>query len=117
MQLDQQAAFNDPYVASPEYARILAKVKAVDGLEPNSQAYIDRYDLTVEEAATWARFNINIWSVYQSQFIFGGQTHALEKEIQGMFKYPDVMIIFNLNEDSFLGAEFVEYVESIRNKE
>ena len=117
MQLDQQAVFNDPYVASSEYAKILAKVKAVDGLEPNSQAYIDRYDLTVEEAGIWARFNINIWSGYQSQYFFSGPTEALEREIQGIFKYPDSMIIFDINEDSFLSAEFVKYVETIRNNE
>jgi len=117
MQLDQQAAFNDPFIASPEYAKILAKVKAVDGLEPNSKALIDRYHLTVEEAGTWARYATSIWSGYQSQYFFGGPTDALKREVQGIFKYPDSMIVFDLNEDSFLSAEFVNYVESIRDNE
>ena len=117
IQIDQRAAFNDPFVVSPVHARILAKVKAVDGLEPNSQAYIDRYELTVEEAGTWARHNTNIWSGFQSQYFFSGPTEVLESSLRGIFKYPDAMIVFDINEDTFLRAEFVTYVEFIRDSE
>jgi hypothetical protein len=105
--------YTDTYLESRELAEIYAKVKAIDGLEPLTAAYVDRYQLTPSEAVIWAR-NVQrtLW-IWQSQFFFGGPSNELENEIRNVFEYPDLRMGYEINEDNLLGPEFIEYVNSI----
>ncbi len=116
MQAERIAILNDPYLTSPELADVYAKVKAVDGLEPVAEAYMDRYELTADGAVIWSRLVQSLWQTWQSQYLFGGPSDDLESSIRDIFHYPDVQIVYQLNEDSMLKPEFIEYVESIVTK-
>jgi hypothetical protein len=113
MQMDRNAGFTDPYISAPDVLKVYAKVKAVDGGEPVVEAFMDRYNLTPEEAVLWSRLVQSTWFVWQSHYLFGGPSNDLESTIRGVFKYPDVQIAYELNEDSLLSPEFIAYVESI----
>ena len=117
MQIERVSGSMDPYFASGELARIYAKVKAVDGLEPVAEAFVDRYGLKPEEAVLWSRLVNSGWYVKQAHFLTDGPSAELENEILGLHQYPDVRIVFEANEDGALLPEFVEYVESIIGKE
>ena len=51
--LDRAAALTSPFFASSELPAVLAKIMAVDGLQPMTKALVERYDLTPEEAVKW----------------------------------------------------------------
>ncbi len=113
MQMDRNASLTDPYLSSPDVLKVYAKVKAVDGAEPLVEAFMDRYNLTPEEAVLWSRQVQSNWFVWQTNYLFGGPSKDLESTIRGIFKYPDVRIAYEINEDSLLSPEFIAYVESI----
>ena len=113
MQMERYASLTDPFLSSLDVSKVYAKVKAVDGAEPVVEAFMDRYNLTPEEAVLWSRLVQNNWFVWQSHYLFGGPSNDLESTIRGVFKYPDIKIVYEINEDSLLSPEFISYVESI----
>ena len=113
IQVDRLSGITDPYMTSPELTKVYAKVKAVDGPEPIVQAFIERYKLTPEEAVLWSRNVLSTWVEIHSDYISFGESETLENYIRGLWKYPDVQIVFEINEDSMLTPEFISYVESI----
>ena len=113
LELERTLSYSDTFLSSPELADVIAKVKAVDGTEPLAAAYIDRYELTPSEAILWSRIVSRTLYIWHSQYSFGGSSDALADEIRAMFKYPDVRIAYEINEDDLLSPEFVGYVDSI----
>ena len=114
MRMDRISGVMDPFFESPELLGVWAKVKAIDGLEPVAQKYMDRYQLTPEEAALWSRLVHRDWYVMQAQFITEGPSEDIERTIAHYYDlYPDFRIVFEANEDSALSDEFIEYVDSI----
>jgi hypothetical protein len=79
-------------------------------------AYEERYGLTPSEAVIWSRLVQRTLFIWHSQFLFAGPSGALEGEITSIFRYPDVRIAYEINEDGLLSPEFIEYVESILDK-
>ena len=113
MQLDRGLNFTDTFLGSPELADIYAKVKAIDGIEPLAGAYVERYELTPAEGVLWSRLVQRTLFTWQSQYLFGGPSEELQSEIRAVFKYPDIRIAYEINEDGLLGPEFIEYVDSV----
>jgi len=113
MEFDRITSMNAPYYSSPELARALIKTKEVDGLEPSVAEFVDRYDFTPEEAVVYSRYILDGWYKRNAHFTFFGPSENLERRLRGLMKYPDVRIVFELNEDSELTPEFVAYVKSI----
>jgi len=114
MRMDRISGLMDPYFESPELVEVWAKVKAVDGLEPVAERFVDRYKLTPEEAALWSRLIHRDWYVMQAQFITDGPSEDIERTVRNFYYlYPDFRIVYEVNEDDALSNEFIEYVESI----
>lgn len=113
MQQDRYLMYTDTMLSSPDLGDIYSKVKAVDGIEPLAGAYMERYELTASEAVRWARLVQRTLWTWQSQYIFGGPSADLEDEIREVFKYPDLRMAYEINEDELLRPEFLEYVDSI----
>ena len=113
MQMERVLNSTDAYLNTPELADIFAKVKAVDGQEPVAGAYEERYGLTPSEAVIWSRLVQRTLFIWHSQFLFGGPSEALESEITSIFKYPDLRLAYEINEDGLLSPAFIEYVDSI----
>jgi len=113
MQLDRYLGLTDPYLNAPEIGAIYAKVKAVDGMEPLAGAYVDRYKLTPAEAVVWSRLVSRSLLTLHAQFQFGGPSEEFDTILRGLFVYPDFRMAFEINEDSLLSSEFVQYADSI----
>jgi hypothetical protein len=113
MQIDRALNFTDTFLNAPHLADIYAKVKAVDGIEPLAGAYVERYSLTPAEAVLWSRMVQRTLFTWQAQYLFSGPTEDLESEIRNVFKYVDLQMAYDINEDELLGPEFIEYVNSI----
>jgi hypothetical protein len=113
MRMDLNSDYFGPFFSSSELVEVWSKVKAVDGLEPVTEVFVDRYKLTPGEAAIWSRHVHSIWYTQQAQFEYGGPSDALSKSIGGLYRYPDTRVVFEMNEDGELSDEFIAYVESI----
>jgi hypothetical protein len=66
--LDRATSLSAPFFMSPDMPAILAKVKAVDGLDPELQAFADRYNLSAEESILWTRHLGEIWEGLQADY-------------------------------------------------
>jgi len=113
MQMERVLSYADVYLNQPVLADIYAKVKEVDGLEPLAAAFVDRYQLTPAESVLWARNTSRIMWIIHAQFLSDGPSDQLERELKGLLLYPDFRMAFDLNEDSMLSPEFIEYANSI----
>ena len=52
--------------------QILAKVKAVDGREPNVAGFMEAYGLTEGEGASFTRMLGRIWGGLEADFLYSG---------------------------------------------
>lgn len=109
MQMELILSYSDVYLDQPILAEIYAKVKAVDGLEPLADAYVERYELTPAEAVLWGR-NVSrtLWIIH-SQFLQDGPSENLETQLGALMTYPDFRMAFDMNEDALLTPEFIDY--------
>jgi hypothetical protein len=109
------AAFTAPYLSESRAPAILAKIKAVDGVEPVVAAYMERYDLTYEEGAVWLRHVFSIWTSLEAEYAVLGESPDLAHRIQLLFPYPDQEIWLDNEGTSFLSTpRFRDYVERLR---
>ena len=54
-----------------------AKIKDVDGPEPEVAAYMARYDLTYEEGAVWHRHIVSLWTSLEAEYTVFGDPKSL----------------------------------------
>ncbi|MCG6955988.1 MAG: hypothetical protein LJF04_08350 [Gemmatimonadetes bacterium] len=87
--LDRAQALTTPFFEAPELASVLAKIKSVDGNDPIPQAFIDRYELTPEEAILWERHLWLVWLDHEAEFERSGPSPKLEAWIRGALASPD----------------------------
>ncbi len=111
--LDRAANLSAPFLATPDLSRVLAKVKAVDGVEPLTQAFSERYDLSVEESVLWSRHLFVIWGGLEADYLYSGSSEKLDRHIEDLLSYPDVQIYWEHNY-VWHTEDFRLYVESIR---
>jgi hypothetical protein len=111
--LDRASTLNTPFFTSPDMPTILAKVKAVDGMDPIPQALADRYSLSAEESILWERHLNEIWIGLEADYLHGGPSEHLEWPIRGLLSTPDNQLYWDLVGSEF-SAEFSSYVDSFR---
>jgi len=90
--LDRATAFNSPFFTNPQLPAVLAKIKAIDGLDPIPQALIERYKLTSEEAILWERHLASIWMGLQADYSMRGESQELETTIRDLLTNPDCQL-------------------------
>ena len=93
---------------------IMRKIKAVD--EPEGgvilNTYMDRYDLTLEEAERWVRYMGVIWSGLQSEHGYGKDN---SNYIRALLENTDQHIYWQTIKDTnWYDPDFVAYVEDVR---
>ena len=98
---------------SPHLPRIYAKVKAVDGSEPLTQALMEAYNLDVEESVTWARYQHQVWFGLEADYLFRGPTQHLATLIKALISVPDSKLFWQHEKDRLFAAEFAAYVGSL----
>ena len=62
--------------------------------------------------ASLSRFSRSLLTLH-AQFQFGGPSAEFDTILRGLFVYPDFRMAFEINEDSLLSSEFVQYADSI----
>ena len=103
----------DHYLDPAATLEVYAKVKAVDGLEPLAEAYVERYSLTPSEAVLWSRLVQRTLFLWQSDYALAGATDGLETALRIIPIYPDLLLAYEINEDDILTPEFRAYVDSV----
>lgn len=102
----------DPYINTTAISSIYAKIKAVDGLEPVVAAYVERYDLGVDEAVRLEMLSYRIWLGHEVDFINDGPSARLGGAIRFGLAFPDTQIFWQILKESF-DPEFGAYVKSL----
>jgi hypothetical protein len=110
---DRSASLNDAFLRDPKIPAILAKIKAVDGPEPGEQAFIDRYDLTYEEAAIFGRMVAATWNGLEAEFTLNGASASLEEHMQLLMLFPDEQLSLKWS-PQLSSREFISYIEKVR---
>lgn len=112
--LDRTAALNDQFFEDSPLASILAKVKVVDGPDPLESAFVDRYDLSYEEAVRWVRHLSFVWSVLEADYRANDRSRALEDIASGLLDYPDNRLFWDQGAPQIATGEFRRYVAALR---
>lgn len=110
--MDQAAAVNAPFVEESPLPSIMAKIKAVDGPDPAVSAFVDRYDLSYEEAVRWIRHLSLIWIGLEADFVASGPTARLERTTQGLLQGEDNRLFWEVGAPQVGDRDFREYVRS-----
>lgn len=112
--IEREARIVEPYLTSPEFRRVYASIKDRDGPEPIVGAFMDEYDLAVEDAVYWVRHLEQIWTGLEADFHYMGRTDDNGGLIVGLFAYPDNRLYWSMSGSKGRhGADFVTYVEQL----
>jgi hypothetical protein len=103
---DRGNVYDSPYLPD-----ILEKIKVLDGVDRDVQAFMDRYDLTHVEADRWTRYLRQQWEAHEADFLLG-ETAQLDANIPTLLGYPDQALYFD-TEKAGMNAQFVQYVEQL----
>ena len=112
---DRSDSLTSPFLDVSQVPSILTKIKAVDGIEDLEKAYMDRYNLTHEEASIWVRYQNVLWAGLEADFVANGISPALEAYIKLLLRYPDVRLSWEYRW-SVQDSDFIGYVERLHDE-
>ena len=75
------------FLLSDELPSILSKIKAVDGHD--LQPWMDHYELSYAEAASWNRWLTLMWRGLQIDYQLNGPSERLDQSIRVTASWPD----------------------------
>lgn len=113
--LDRSSALTSPFLSDGRLPAILSKIKAIDGVDPLEQSFIDRYLLTYEEASIWVRYQLVVWKGLEADFIADGESPKMESYIEHLLTFADVQLAWK-NGIMVSDADFIAYVERLRQE-
>jgi len=117
IQIERYLQYTDSYIDPAAARQVYAKIKAIDGLEPLAEAYVERYGLTPEEAVLWSRLVSRTFYYWQVDYDLQGESEGLATEVSFVPRYPDAMLAFEVNEDELMTPEFRAFAESVWENE
>lgn len=112
-EVERAVAMTMPFFENPELADVLGKIKAVDGHDAIPRAFMDRYDLTPEEAILWERHLLLIWQGLEADYRAVGESPALTDMIRTLWCAPDNRLYLTA-EEQLSEPAFRDYVASLR---
>ena len=114
--LQRAEAMNAPFLESPSLARILAKIKSVDGWEgsPFEEAFVGRYGDPIEDGIIWARHLAMVWAVLEADYELEGGSPSLESRVRLLLSFPDNQIVWESGAPQISNPRFKAYVDLIR---
>ena len=110
--MDRAAAVNAPFVDESPLASIMAKIKAVDGPDEGVSAFVDRYDLSYEEAVRWSRHLSLIWIGLEADFVASGSSPRLERTTRGLLQSKDHQVYWEFGAPQIADDDFRKYARS-----
>ncbi len=101
------------FLLSNELPSILSKIKAVDGYD--LQPWMERYELSYAEAASWNRWLTLMWRGSELDYMMNGPSNRLEQAIRNAANWPDQQLYMQgtfFPETPFFSDQFTDYVLS-----
>ena len=111
--LDRATAVNGPFMEESPLPAIIAKIKAVDGADEIDSAFVDRYDLSYEEAVRWTRHLSLIWQALEADFLARGVSPESERMIKSLLAAPDNQLLWEMGAPQVGDPEFRNYVADL----
>jgi hypothetical protein len=109
--LDRWVSVTDVFINNSDLAETYVKIKAVDGVEPLVQAFIDRYALSAEESVRWTRGLMRVWGGLHADYLYSGPSQSLERQVRGLLSFPDNELFWRYwIAPGGLGDDFNSYV-------
>jgi len=100
----------EPFLTASGMSEIHAKIKAIDGVEEPTRAFMEAYGLSSQEAFRWfAHLALNWWTL-ANDFDFLGPSARLVAQIRQLLAYADNRLFWKISHGWF-SAEFTAYVE------
>lgn len=102
------------FLMSDELPNILAKIKDVDGYD--LQPWMERYDLSYAEAASWNRWLTLLWRGMEVDFQLLGPNEQLDQLIRLSANWPDQQLYMQgafHQETQFFSEDFADYVREL----
>ena len=109
--IGSSARLAEPFLSGPELFSAYERVKAVDGWEPMTEAFMEQYDMESAEAIAWLRYLIQIWQGVEADFAYSGRTQELESRVRSLLGYPDNQLYWSVA--PAYSDEFEAFVESV----
>jgi len=101
------------FLLSDELPSILSKIKAVDGHD--LQTWMERYELSYAEAASWNRWLTLMWRGWELDYMMNGPSKKLEQAIRNITNWPDQQLYMQgafFSGTPFFSDQFTDYVLS-----
>jgi hypothetical protein len=113
--VDRAEVLAGDFVENPPLAATLAKIKAVDGMNPFPEALVRRYGLEPAEAISFSRHVWEVWIGMAADYRLDGGTEELRGQILDLLSAPDQQLFWPIaREFGYFGAEFVRWVDEVR---
>jgi len=109
--MDQLNILTQPFLDDVDLGDVLRKIKAVDGREATVTAFMDAYELTDVEAASWLRHLYSIWGAMEADFLYSG-SEFVEPSVRQLLPYRDAEIYWETG-GGLHSPEFEAFVEEI----
>ena len=98
-------------IDSPYLAPVYAKVKAITGeIGPVNVAFMEKYDLTLEETARFVSYIQRGWTILEADFDFG--TPGVDRRVRELLRYEDIRLVWMI-EKSEQKTDFAKFVNDL----
>jgi hypothetical protein len=113
-QLDMERLERRYYGDSIELIQALEQIRAIEpeSNSPGLNAYMERYDLSFQDAMRWASYVWRTWVMYETDFL-AGDRDGVEGEVADSINLPEMALYWDLHKEQF-DEGFVEFAESLR---
>ena len=98
-------------IDSPYLAPAYVKVKAITGEIPSAQvAFMEKYDLTLEEAVRLVAYLQRDWAILEADFDFG--TPGVDRRARKLLQFEDIRLVWVI-EKSEQETDFAKFVNDL----
>ena len=98
---------------SPYIPNILTKIREVHGVGMVEEAYVEKYDLSYEEASRIRDYYAEIWRGYEADFISDQPgAEGRNAQMSRLMSSPGHVLFWELTQNNFY-PEFVDHVNSL----
>jgi len=111
------AAASQPFFNADSLPALYAKIKAVDGSnDADVNAFVTRYDMSLEEAIQWTRFIGLSWNQVYLEYLANGPSEEVVSTLRAMLASPDLELYIKSNPPLF-DDDFKKLISSLdKNK-
>jgi len=113
--LDSAASISTPFFGDPDIAKTAAAIRAVDGANEMHTKFMERYEITAEQAIKWDRHLGLVWLNFQASFEAFGPSPELRRQVASLLENPDIQIFWDYRYATFTDG-FTEFIEEVKGE-